>query len=305
MSQKNYRTAKFADVSLLSALYAKISVFGEQMDKLNSRVNQIFGMVKRINTRLEDLAGSSDSTKGKKMWFPEKSFYRYEVDFDLLIESIEELNKLIRFEEQHIKHTPTGASFKLVEHIPLTLYEDGLVISDGSLQPYSENKTKKIIEDLMDGYFPAELQHQYPEGVFFQVSDRRTELQRKCNTHEIKTTPRVEGVSLPSANPDKLLHKDSPTDVAFEGFPLLQTKFPRGKNEINVKILSHNGKFYLSIIKLDINSIIQITLSTSIRRQSMYSSTIINRDKGWLSLETISKWRKCKIAQWVPDEAPY
>ncbi|XP_046392224.1 uncharacterized protein LOC124160414 isoform X3 [Ischnura elegans] len=246
MSQKNYRTAKFADVSLLSALYAKISVFGEQMDKLNSRVNQIFGMVKRINTRLE-----------------------------------------------------------LVEHIPLTLYEDGLVISDGSLQPYSENKTKKIIEDLMDGYFPAELQHQYPEGVFFQVSDRRTELQRKCNTHEIKTTPRVEGVSLPSANPDKLLHKDSPTDVAFEGFPLLQTKFPRGKNEINVKILSHNGKFYLSIIKLDINSIIQITLSTSIRRQSMYSSTIINRDKGWLSLETISKWRKCKIAQWVPDEAPY
>ncbi|XP_046392223.1 uncharacterized protein LOC124160414 isoform X2 [Ischnura elegans] len=260
MSQKNYRTAKFADVSLLSALYAKISVFGEQMDKLNSRVNQIFGMVKRINTRLEDLAGSSDSTKGKKMWFPEKSFYRYEVDFDLLIESIEELNKLIRFEEQHIKHTPTGASFKLVEHIPLTLYEDGLVISDGSLQPYSENKTKKIIEDLMDGYFPAELQHQYPEGVFFQ---------------------------------------------AFEGFPLLQTKFPRGKNEINVKILSHNGKFYLSIIKLDINSIIQITLSTSIRRQSMYSSTIINRDKGWLSLETISKWRKCKIAQWVPDEAPY
>lgn len=40
---------------------------------------------------------------------------------------------------------------------------------DGPFRSYDEELTQICVADLMDGYFPSELQDKYPEGVPFKV----------------------------------------------------------------------------------------------------------------------------------------
>uniref|UniRef100_A0A8C0IRJ9 UBX domain-containing protein 11 n=1 Tax=Chelonoidis abingdonii TaxID=106734 RepID=A0A8C0IRJ9_CHEAB len=44
---------------------------------------------------------------------------------------------------------------------------------NGPFRSYKEPSTQQCLQDIMDGYFPSELQTRYPDGVPFQVTDRR------------------------------------------------------------------------------------------------------------------------------------
>ncbi|XP_075215081.1 uncharacterized protein LOC142320970 isoform X2 [Lycorma delicatula] len=39
---------------------------------------------------------------------------------------------------------------------------------------YSDMRSQNFIKDILDGYFPSELQEEYPRGVIFNVGDRRS-----------------------------------------------------------------------------------------------------------------------------------
>lgn len=52
----------------------------------------------------------------------------------------------------------------------LRFYKNGMVIEDGKLRPYNDPNTVSFIRDILDGYFPSELQKSYPNGVPFKVS---------------------------------------------------------------------------------------------------------------------------------------
>ncbi|KAK0182347.1 hypothetical protein PV327_000496 [Microctonus hyperodae] len=50
-----------------------------------------------------------------------------------------------------------------------------IVGQKGRLRHYRDSITQSFIRDILDGYFPSELQHEYPNGVAFKVEDHRTE----------------------------------------------------------------------------------------------------------------------------------
>ncbi|NXU40361.1 UBX11 protein, partial [Drymodes brunneopygia] len=88
------------------------------------------------------------------------------IDFDLIVEHIKDLNSLVGEGISQIEHTPRGARLRWPEPLPLTLYQNGIVMgSTGAFRPYQHPATQQCLQDIMDGYFPSELQQRYPDGV--------------------------------------------------------------------------------------------------------------------------------------------
>ncbi|NXM07351.1 UBX11 protein, partial [Tyrannus savana] len=87
------------------------------------------------------------------------------IDFDLILESVKYLNLLAGEGSPQIKHTLQGAQLKQPEPVPLTLYQNGIVMCNGAFRPYQDPSTQQCLQDIMDGYFPSELQQRYPDGI--------------------------------------------------------------------------------------------------------------------------------------------
>ncbi|XP_005058196.1 PREDICTED: UBX domain-containing protein 11 isoform X1 [Ficedula albicollis] len=98
---------------------------------------------------------------------------RAQIDFDLILENIKDLNSLVGEGVSQVEHTPRGARLRRPEPLPLTLYQNGIVVGHGAFRPYQHPGTQQCLQDIMDGYFPSELQPRYPDGVPLQVTDRR------------------------------------------------------------------------------------------------------------------------------------
>ncbi|XP_051922664.1 UBX domain-containing protein 11 isoform X3 [Hippocampus zosterae] len=97
----------------------------------------------------------------------------FHMDFDLVIQTIKELNILAG--ESFVRFTPTGAQLARNDPVQLKLYSNGIVMFNGPFRSYRENSTQQCMQDLMEGYFPSELQDRFPDGVPFEVHDRRDE----------------------------------------------------------------------------------------------------------------------------------
>ncbi|NWW81151.1 UBX11 protein, partial [Climacteris rufus] len=87
------------------------------------------------------------------------------IDFDFLLENIKDLNVLAGEGSAQIEHTARGARLRQPQPLPLTLYRDGLVLGAGAFRPYQDPATQQCLQDIMDGFFPSELQRRYPEGI--------------------------------------------------------------------------------------------------------------------------------------------
>ncbi|KAJ0047427.1 hypothetical protein NL108_001324 [Boleophthalmus pectinirostris] len=113
----------------------------------------------------------------KGLWTPSgaPADRRFHFNFDLVLEKIQELNILAGEGETYIQTTTTGAQLAQQEPVELWLYQNGIVMFDGPFRTYREQKTQQFMQDLMDGYFPSELQERFPDGVPFEVHDRRNE----------------------------------------------------------------------------------------------------------------------------------
>lgn len=55
------------------------------------------------------------------------------------------------------------------ESLQLTLYKNGIVVDDGGFRSFEAVKTRQFLQDILDGFFPSELQDIYPEGVPIKV----------------------------------------------------------------------------------------------------------------------------------------
>ncbi|XP_038614079.1 UBX domain-containing protein 11 [Tachyglossus aculeatus] len=107
------------------------------------------------------------------LWKPGESTVPRDVDFDLLLSRLRDLNIVAGAGQPRVERTASGARLKLPDPLPLTLYGNGIVLCQGPFRAYSEPSTQKCLQDILDGFFPSELQTRYPDGVPFQVSDRR------------------------------------------------------------------------------------------------------------------------------------
>ncbi|TPP65188.1 hypothetical protein FGIG_11968 [Fasciola gigantica] len=95
---------------------------------------------------------------------------------DRIIWNIESLNQWIGAGEARITRDPSDpkkAYLKEQEPIPLTLYADGISLHEGPFRPFTQHETMQFVQDILDGFFPSELEIIYPEGVPFRLIDKR------------------------------------------------------------------------------------------------------------------------------------
>uniref|UniRef100_A0A8C6G8M0 UBX domain-containing protein 11 n=1 Tax=Mus spicilegus TaxID=10103 RepID=A0A8C6G8M0_MUSSI len=104
------------------------------------------------------------------------SFVPPEVDFDRLLASLQDLSELVVEGEAQVTPVPGGAQFRTLEPIPLKVYRNGIMMFDGPFRPFYDPSTQRCLRDILDGFFPSELQRLYPDGVPFKVSDLRNQI---------------------------------------------------------------------------------------------------------------------------------
>ncbi|XP_061216706.1 UBX domain-containing protein 11 isoform X2 [Neopsephotus bourkii] len=120
---------------------------------------------------LEDVELPKDEEQlpGRSFWKPGEAVVpQHHIDFDVLLEKVKDLNLLAGEGISHIEHKPGGARLRQPEPLPLTLYQNGIVMSNGPFRPYEDPSTQQCLQDIMDGYFPSELQKRYPDGIPLQ-----------------------------------------------------------------------------------------------------------------------------------------
>ncbi|XP_035418233.1 UBX domain-containing protein 11 isoform X3 [Cygnus atratus] len=90
--------------------------------------------------QLEDLQSLKDEDlPAKSLWKPgEAVVSKHEIDFDLILENVKDLNVLAGEGICQIEHTPQGARLRQQEPLPLTLYQNGIVMFDGPFRSYEE-----------------------------------------------------------------------------------------------------------------------------------------------------------------------
>ncbi|XP_018361357.1 PREDICTED: uncharacterized protein LOC108760072 isoform X2 [Trachymyrmex cornetzi] len=98
--------------------------------------------------------------------------------YEQLVTNIDQLNLAAGKGEVHIHHNEKGggATFKTPSCMTLKFYKNGMCIDGEPLRSYHDPTAVSFIRDILDGYFPSELQQEYPDGVPFMIEDRRTEL---------------------------------------------------------------------------------------------------------------------------------
>ncbi|XP_034269427.1 UBX domain-containing protein 11 isoform X1 [Pantherophis guttatus] len=115
-----------------------------------------------------------ESLTSRTFWKPgEAIISETPINFDLIFKNLTDLNVLAGEGVSQIKHTTGGARLKRLDSVPITFYQNGIVMFNGPFRSYEEPSTQRCLRDIMDGFFPSELQSRYPNGVPFQVTDKR------------------------------------------------------------------------------------------------------------------------------------
>ncbi|KAK3098430.1 hypothetical protein FSP39_019390 [Pinctada imbricata] len=118
----------------------------------------------------------SSGSEEEEYWRPATSLSSHNdtpdftMEFNKVLENIKDLNVLAGEGVSKVQHTTDGARLKMPDAVPLTLYANGIVMYSGPFRPYNDPSTQQCMQDIMDGYFPTELQKRYPDGVPFAIS---------------------------------------------------------------------------------------------------------------------------------------
>eukprot|EP00039_Didymoeca_costata_P007697 m.102863 g.102863 ORF g.102863 m.102863 type:complete len:467 (+) comp13788_c0_seq3:107-1507(+) len=154
-----------------------------------------------------------------KMWSHNAGNDRFIVDYDKIISNIQELNALAGEGVGVVSKDKHGAQrIKMKEPVPLRLFKDGIYMFNGPFRPLADVETQVCLQDLMDGFFPSELQSRYPDGVPFKVYDLRTD------NYEAAKSKDFPGAGLPlggDAKPSRLiLHNENASEkpIPVESF---------------------------------------------------------------------------------------
>ncbi|KAF6771928.1 hypothetical protein AHF37_09156 [Paragonimus kellicotti] len=98
--------------------------------------------------------------------------------FDHLIRRIDDLNNWIGLGEVKVARDPNNSKRAFLKDqtpIPFVLYADGICLFNGPFRSFEEHSTMQFIQDILDGFFPSELQSKFPDGVPFKLTDKRSE----------------------------------------------------------------------------------------------------------------------------------
>ncbi|MBN3291294.1 UBX11 protein, partial [Polypterus senegalus] len=122
----------------------------------------------------ENVKPQQDILGKQYLWQQDNSLVKnFHMNYDLVMENVKDLNVLAGEEEAQIEHVTGGARLTRPKPIPLTLYKNGILMFNGPFRSYEDSSTQQCMQDLMDGYFPSELQRRFPDGVPIKMNDQR------------------------------------------------------------------------------------------------------------------------------------
>ncbi|XP_043573446.1 UBX domain-containing protein 11 isoform X1 [Chiloscyllium plagiosum] len=202
ISRKNQKIAVLEEkLSLLQLSNADKPKRKQELEKLHQLQNQVWEMEKFLSDYGMIWVGSEkDETSNvylKEEEEPQEvpnpselpshpgdtALKSFQMDFNLVVENIKDLNILAGEGEARVEHITGGARLKRPDPVPLSLFKNGIVMFNGPFRSYDEPSTQYCMQDIMDGYFPSELQNRYPEGVPIKVTDRRDLIFRDRQLH--------------------------------------------------------------------------------------------------------------------------
>ncbi|XP_053288000.1 UBX domain-containing protein 11 isoform X3 [Pleuronectes platessa] len=144
--------------------------------ELQNQVHEMESFLKDYGLTWVGDRESSDSAECTQTHSPGTSGVRdFHMNFNLVLQRIKELNILAGEGESYVRSTATGAQLAQKDPVHLRLYSNGIVMFDGPFRSYRDQSTQQCMQDLMDGYFPSELQDRFPDGIPFKLHDRRDE----------------------------------------------------------------------------------------------------------------------------------
>ncbi|XP_075051871.1 UBX domain-containing protein 11 isoform X2 [Mixophyes fleayi] len=155
------------------------SVEDKHVQELEKRCQELQKRVSDMEHFLSDygllwVGDENSSDASKQETHSSSSGQSFHLDFDLILENLRDLNVLGGEGESHIEYKERTARLRPPEPVPLTFYNNGIIMFQGPFRSYQEASTQQCLRDIMDGYFPSELQTRFPDGVTFQVTDMRT-----------------------------------------------------------------------------------------------------------------------------------
>ncbi|XP_061919036.1 UBX domain-containing protein 11-like isoform X2 [Entelurus aequoreus] len=156
------------NVESCCSLKRKSQQLQHQVDEMVSFLND-YGLIWVGDKKQGDAAAQTSSLTG------DSGARNFHLDFELVLKRIKELNILAGEGESFIQSTRRGAQLARKDPVQLRLYKNGIVMFEGPFRSYQEDSTQQCMQDFMEGYFPSELQSRYPDGVPFEVHDRRDE----------------------------------------------------------------------------------------------------------------------------------
>ena len=98
-------------------------------------------------------------------------------DMEAVRRAIDELNGIASGSGGIVRRRDGSHGFE-EQALSLTFWRDGLQVNNGPLREYGGAAATAFLRDLLDGYFPYELKHAFPEGVPFALVDRSDREQR-------------------------------------------------------------------------------------------------------------------------------
>ena len=133
-------------------------------------------------------------------------------DCDLFVRKVDALNKIIELEPAEIVHEdgPIRKArlvkpLEIRERIPVTLYQNGIMIKRGPFRECGSKSYISFAQDVLDGYFPSEYRNEHPDGLLLELTDRRDEI---YSTSEDKSNDTMMSrTDLLKAIPSTIVHK--------------------------------------------------------------------------------------------------
>lgn len=114
------------------------------------------------------------------------------VDYLTFERAIKELNDIIYSEPAKIvsenKKARIAQVSEIIERISITYYKNGILVRQGPFRYCASESYHSFIRDIIDGYFPSEYSKQYPDGVLFDLIDKREVKYSKKSTTNTTTT---------------------------------------------------------------------------------------------------------------------
>ena len=159
-----------------------------EIELLRSKIHDLTTADKRERAKLgfcsecaeKDELIASFSVKGHE----EEDEVKSEPRFDIILRNIADLNRLVTEKERHVSTKGQTASFDKAPVVCIAFYSNGFRLDSNRFRPYEETSSRSFLKDLEDGFFPSELQGEFPEGVAFLAKDKRFQ---RFSTNDSKT----------------------------------------------------------------------------------------------------------------------